>query len=110
MAANPKPRAGKKKAKKSVANGIAHIQSTFNNTIVSITDLAGNVHSWVMDVGNVPYFFTTCADCAYLGTANANRMIRGGSWNDGPLDTTFRGPFPLSARDSRIGFRCARLP
>ena len=39
-------RGGKKKAKKNVANGIAHIQSTFNNTIVTITDLNGNVISW----------------------------------------------------------------
>ncbi len=36
----------KKKAKKSVAVGIAHIKSTFNNTIISITDLQGNVISW----------------------------------------------------------------
>lgn len=33
---------GKKKTKKSVVNGIAHISSTFNNTIVTITDAAGN--------------------------------------------------------------------
>lgn len=44
--ANPKAQRGKKKAKKNVANGIAHIQSTFNNTIVTITDLNGNVISW----------------------------------------------------------------
>jgi len=37
---------GKKKPKKNVANGIAHIRSTFNNTIVTITDLRGNVVSW----------------------------------------------------------------
>ena len=43
--AKPKQR-GKKKAKKNVANGIAHIRSTFNNTIVTITDLRGNVISW----------------------------------------------------------------
>ncbi|MCF8054395.1 MAG: 30S ribosomal protein S11 [Deltaproteobacteria bacterium] len=36
----------KKKEKKSVAEGVAHIFSTFNNTIVSITDLSGNVISW----------------------------------------------------------------
>jgi small subunit ribosomal protein S11 len=35
-----------KKGKKNVATGIAHIQSTFNNTIVTITDLQGNVISW----------------------------------------------------------------
>lgn len=36
----------KKKEKKNVAHGIAHIQSTFNNTIVTITDLDGGVVSW----------------------------------------------------------------
>ena len=36
----------KKKVKKNVQSGIAHIQSTFNNTIVTITDPAGNAISW----------------------------------------------------------------
>lgn len=37
---------GKKKEKKNITEGIAHIQSTFNNTIVTITDLNGNVVAW----------------------------------------------------------------
>ena len=36
----------KKKEKKNILNGIAHIQSTFNNTIVTITDPGGNVVAW----------------------------------------------------------------
>jgi len=36
----------KKKEKKNILNGIAHIQSTFNNTIVTITDPVGNVVAW----------------------------------------------------------------
>ena len=36
----------KKKVKRSVANGVVHIQSTFNNTIVTITDLQGNTICW----------------------------------------------------------------
>ena len=36
----------KKKAKKNVLNGIAYVQSTFNNTIVSIGDTYGNIISW----------------------------------------------------------------
>ncbi len=36
----------RKRAKRVVSEGIVHIHSTFNNTIVSITDLAGNVVSW----------------------------------------------------------------
>lgn len=37
---------GKKKEKKNITDGIAHIQSTFNNTIVTITDMSGNVIAW----------------------------------------------------------------
>lgn len=37
---------GKKKEKKNITEGIAHIQLTFNNTIVTITDLSGNVIAW----------------------------------------------------------------
>lgn len=36
----------KKKAKKNIESGVAHIKSTFNNTIVTITDPHGNVISW----------------------------------------------------------------
>ena len=36
----------KKKNKKNVLNGIAYVQSTFNNTIVTIADTYGNVISW----------------------------------------------------------------
>ena len=36
----------KKKTKKVVPSGIAYVQSTFNNTIVSIADTEGNVISW----------------------------------------------------------------
>jgi len=36
----------KKKVKKNIQSGVVHIQSTFNNTIVTITDVSGNVVSW----------------------------------------------------------------
>ena len=36
----------KKKVKKSISTGVVHIQSTFNNTIVTITDSGGNVVAW----------------------------------------------------------------
>ncbi len=44
--AKPARKTGKKKEKKNISEGIAHIQSTFNNTIVTITDLSGNVIAW----------------------------------------------------------------
>ena len=37
---------GKKRVKKNIAKGIAHVHSTFNNTIVTVADEHGNVISW----------------------------------------------------------------
>ncbi len=50
-AATPKPTGGgkpavKKKIRKGVTRGIAHVKSTFNNTIVTITDLNGETIAW----------------------------------------------------------------
>jgi small subunit ribosomal protein S11 len=42
--ASKKP--AKKRTKKNVSTGIAHIQSTFNNTVVTITDVNGNTIAW----------------------------------------------------------------
>jgi small subunit ribosomal protein S11 len=39
-------RTARKKVKKNVPMGVAHISSTFNNTIVTITDVSGNTISW----------------------------------------------------------------
>jgi small subunit ribosomal protein S11 len=36
----------KKKVKKNIQTGVAHIQSTFNNTIITITDVGGNSVAW----------------------------------------------------------------
>lgn len=40
------PRSAKKKAKKNITSGVAHINATFNNTLVTITDAQGNTVSW----------------------------------------------------------------
>ncbi|MEA5465041.1 30S ribosomal protein S11 [Leptothoe sp. PORK10 BA2] len=39
-------RAGGRKTRKNIPNGVVHIQSTFNNTIVTITDTKGDAISW----------------------------------------------------------------
>ena len=46
MAKSGKRFVKKVKEKKNVASGVAHIQSTFNNTIITITDKSGNAISW----------------------------------------------------------------
>ncbi|GAC1422176.1 MAG: 30S ribosomal protein S11 [Actinomycetota bacterium] len=49
-----KPKKTKRKERKNVPYGHAHIQSTFNNTIVTITDPGGNALSWASS-GNVGF-------------------------------------------------------
>ncbi len=45
--AEPKKRPGrKKKEKKNIQNAVAHVKATFNNTIITITDVSGNVIAW----------------------------------------------------------------
>ncbi|HEY9696510.1 MAG TPA: 30S ribosomal protein S11 [Trichocoleus sp.] len=46
MARQPSKKTGPKKQKRNVPSGVAHIQSTFNNTIVTITDANGEAISW----------------------------------------------------------------
>jgi len=46
MAKVTKRKTSKKKVRKNVPQGVAHIKSTFNNTIVTITDLSGNTIAW----------------------------------------------------------------
>jgi small subunit ribosomal protein S11 len=51
--AKPKPggRRPRKRERKNVTVGVVHIKSSFNNTIVSITDTEGNVISWASSGG-----------------------------------------------------------
>ena len=46
MASPSKKVVRKKKERKNISNGVAHIQATFNNTIMTITDPVGNVVAW----------------------------------------------------------------
>ncbi len=46
MAANTKRVVKKRRERKNIEKGQAHIRATFNNTIVTITDMAGNAVSW----------------------------------------------------------------
>ena len=54
----PKPKPGgrrpRRRERKNIAYGVAHIKSSFNNTIVCITDMEGNVLSWA-SAGNVGF-------------------------------------------------------
>ena len=46
------PNRTRKRIKKEVADGVAHVHATFNNTIVTITDRKGNALSWATSGGS----------------------------------------------------------
>jgi len=52
--ATKKAKKPRRKEKKNIVHGVAHIKATFNNTIISIADLEGNVISWA-SAGNVGF-------------------------------------------------------
>ena len=80
----------KRKEKKSVYEGNVYIQATFNNTIVTITDLKGNALSWASSGGlgfrgakkSTPYAATVVADAvgkkvAEMGMQTVDVLMRG---------------------------------
>ncbi len=54
MATGKKQKKTRRREKKNVVHGVAHIKSTFNNTIIAISDLEGNVLAWA-SAGNVGF-------------------------------------------------------
>ena len=73
----------KKKVKKGILNGIAYVQSTFNNTIVSIADTNGNVISWASagqkgfkgSRKSTPYAAQVAADAAAAKALEAGMKV-----------------------------------
>jgi small subunit ribosomal protein S11 len=57
---------GRKKVKRQISDGIAHIYSSFNNTIVTITDVQGNTVAW-----------TSSANCGYRGSRKSTPYAAG---------------------------------
>lgn len=102
----------RKKVKKHVVDGIAHIQATFNNTIINITDRQGNALSWASAGGSgfrgsrksTPFAAQVAAERA------GNQAKEFGLKN---LDVKVKGPGP--GRESavrslnNIGFRVTSI-
>ena len=94
-------KSGPKKAKRNVPNGVAHIQSTFNNTIVSISDTAGEVIAWSSAGASgfkgarkgTPFAAQTAAEAA------ARRALEQGMRQ---IEVLVRGPGSGSTRDGSI--------
>src|SRR5712692_10075188 len=80
----PKAKKPKRKEKKNVIHGQAHIKSTFNNTIVTITDEAGNALAWA-SAGNVGFKGSRKSTLfvAQLAAAAASRRGQGHGGREG---------------------------
>lgn len=89
----------KKKIKKQVADGVAHVHASFNNTIITITDRQGNTLSWATSGGSgfrgsrksTPFAAQVAADKA--GQAVKEYGLRN-------LDVNVKGPGP--GRESAV--------
>jgi small subunit ribosomal protein S11 len=75
---------GKKKVKKSVQSGVVHVQSTFNNTIITITDPSGGALAWASAGGagfkgsrkSTPFAAQVAAeDCAKKAMEHGVRQV-----------------------------------
>ena len=89
----------RKKVRKSVSNGIAHIHASFNNTIVTITDRQGNALSWATSGGggfkgsrkSTPF-------AAQIAAENAGRAAQ--EYGLKNLEVRIKGPGP--GRESAV--------
>ncbi|MGI9289159.1 MAG: 30S ribosomal protein S11 [Pseudomonadales bacterium] len=97
--AKPAAKNIKKKVKKTVVDGIAHVHASFNNTIITITDRQGNALSWATSGGSgfrgsrksTPFAAQVAAERA------GNAALEHGLQN---LDVEVKGPGP--GRESAV--------
>ncbi len=89
----------RKKVKKNVVDGVAHVHASFNNTIITITDLQGNALSWATSGGagfkgsrkSTPF-------AAQVAAESAGKMAQ--EYGVKNLEVRVKGPGP--ARDSSV--------
>ncbi|MCP1728528.1 small subunit ribosomal protein S11 [Natronospira proteinivora] len=102
----------KKKVKKTVVDGIAHVQASFNNTIVMITDRQGNALSWATSGGSG--FRGSRKSTPFAAQVAADRAGQGAQdYGVKNLEVRVKGPGP--GRESAVrslnnaGFRITNI-
>lgn len=81
----------RKKQQRSVPSGVVHVKSTFNNTIVTITDPAGNVISW--SSAGKSNFSGSRKSSAYAATVAAQDAVKTAtSYGLKEVEVNLRGP------------------
>lgn len=97
----------RKKIQRTVPSGIVHVKATFNNTIVSITDLAGNVISWA-SAGKVN-FSGSRKSSAFAATVAAQDAAKG-AMSSGMREVEVNLNGPGAGRESAVrGLQSAGL-
>lgn len=94
-----KPRSTRKKVKKTVVDGVAHVHASFNNTIINITDRQGNTLAWATAGGSgfrgsrksTPF-------AAQIAAQKAGEVVKEFGMKN--LDVNIKGPGP--GRESAV--------
>jgi len=99
-------KSGKRRAKRSVAKAIAHIKATFNNTIITITDLNGDTLCWA-SAGSVPLGggekkFTGARKSTPFAAQRAAQYAAAQARKHGVVDVEVRVKGPGAGRESAI--------
>lgn len=98
----------RKKVQRNVPSGVVHVKATFNNTIVSITDLSGNVISWA-SAGKVN-FSGSRKSSAYAATVAAQDAARLAMTSAGMKEVEVNLSGPGAGRESAVrGLQSAGL-
>lgn len=92
-------KARKAKQSKNISQGVVHVKATFNNTIVSVTDLSGNVISWGSAGG--AGFKGSRKSTAYAGTVVAQEATRT-AMSHGLKEAEVRIQGPGAGRESAV--------
>lgn len=92
-------KARKAKQSKNISQGVVHVKATFNNTIVSVTDLSGNVISWGSAGG--AGFKGSRKSTAYAGTVVAQDATRT-AMSHGLKEAEVRIQGPGAGRESAV--------
>jgi small subunit ribosomal protein S11 len=92
-------RRGKRKERKNISYGVAHIHSTFNNTIIGVTDKEGNLVSWASG-GNVGFKGTRKSTpyAAQMAAQQVAKQVQDHGLQE--IDVVVKGPGP--GRESAI--------
>lgn len=92
-------RTGKRRARRNVARGIAHIKATFNNTMVTITDMNGEVLCWA-SAGTVGFKGTRKS--TPFAAQRAGERAAHGARKFGVVELEVRIKGPGSGRESAV--------